>query len=309
MIVRRKKPKDLYLIHQAISPIHLADWKLEKQWVERVSISQLISPVFPKDFTVRMRYTHAPIQTRFGGILRKNILENNLNTWKPQLDVVLQRLRLLKIPHVAHINAGWELSAIRAILRRRIDDESKARAIIRLASSGLAKHKLGSMQRIPYEVIMAHFVHPDAAAAYDVINDEILFPSPSAVRAMQRGEHRLIPDMVNTLAHEGTHAYLNQRYYLIAENDLDQIKLDTVDEAIASAMGDLAAHKLAGGPKPKKSYADWYISISETPLHREAFKHIYWTVAKNAKTVEDAAKIGIAAAKKFGIHVEPRDRI
>ncbi|NPA76997.1 MAG: hypothetical protein GXN93_04580 [Candidatus Diapherotrites archaeon] len=309
MIIRRRVEthKDLAYLQRATTAKALEKWVPEKQWTEQVRLNQLLPGLFPKNFEVTLRYTHAPIRTKLLGLKRKNTIDDYFKTWQAILPESLYRLRVLKLPHYAHIDAGWEFAAIRAVLRRKIDEESKARAIIRLAGSGLAKHDVGDVRRIPYEVVMAHFAHPDAAAAYDIIQDEVLFPSPSAVRAMQRNEHRIIPDMVDTLAHEGTHAYMNQRYRLVADNDLDQIKLDTVDEAVASAMGDLAAHKLAGVPKPKKSNANWYLRIYGIPLHQEAFRHIYWEVTRNAKNVEDAARIGIAAAKKFGIHVEPRD--
>ena len=309
MIIRRRAEthKDMAYLQRAVAAKALEKWVPEKQWTERISLGELIPEIFPKGFEVTLRYTHAPIRTKFLGLKRENAIHEYFKTGQALLPESLYRLRMLKLPHYRHIDAGWEFAAIRAILRRKIDEVNKARAIIRLASSGLAKYKIGDVRRVPYEVIMAHFAHPEAAAAYDILQDEILFPSPSAIRAIQRGEHRLIPDMVDTLAHEGTHTYLNRRYYLVAENDLDQMKLDTVDEAIASAMGDLAAHRLAGAQKPKKSNANWYLRIFTIPLHKEAFKHIYWEVARNATNVKDAARIGIAAAKEFGIHVEPRD--
>ncbi|NPA77104.1 MAG: hypothetical protein GXN93_05125 [Candidatus Diapherotrites archaeon] len=310
MILRaRYTPRDLTYLSNAVEKKLLARERLEEQKKTQINLGELLPGFFPREFPVTVLYTHAPLRKKYFGLKRENAIQEYFRTWAALIPDSLERLRLLKIPHLVHIDAGWELPAIRAILRRRIDDSAKARAIIRLAASGLAKHPVGDVRRIPYEVVMAHFAHPDAAAAYDPWEKVIHYPSPSAVEAMKRGEHRLISDLVNTLAHEGAHVYADIHYRTLADDDLGQIMLDTFNEAVASAFGDLVAYRLAGGKRPRKSFADWYIKISNIPLHRDAFKHIYWTVVREGNTVEEALRAGIAAAREFGIHVEPRDRI
>ena len=302
MILRRRKtPEDLKHLWMATKTLELRKWHPERTWSERIRANKLL-PILQNE-EIEIQYTHAPMSGRIP-FLRRNAIKEYFEMFPNMIESSLDRLRNLKLPHLTHIDAGWELRAIRSSLRRRsIDPITRAKMIVRLAGSGLAKYELGDVRRVPYEVIMAHFTTPDAAAYYDTFEKKIYFPSPSAVRVMLDGRYAQIHDLVNTMAHEAAHHKLNTEFYLLGRGDI-QVKYDSLQEGIASAFGDLAAHILAQGPKPKERFADHYLKISLTPMDGKLFKAAYLETAERAKHIDDLPNILEDLAKRLGISID-----
>ncbi len=301
MILRRRNVQEdlLRRLWAATKALELRKWHPERRWSERVYASGVI-PTLPRE-KITVEYTYAPVSGRIP-LLRRNALRDYFQIMQYVIPDSIDRLKMLKLPHVAHLDNSWELRAIRSILRKgELTDPEKAKAIVRLAGSGLAKHEMGNERRIPYEVIMAHFSEPDAAAAYDPEERKILFPSPSAVRQMMAGNYRKIPDLVNSFAHEFAHHFVNEQLNLRTEDEVLQILYDSLDEGAASAFGDLTAHRIADGPKPKKGFAEYYTEIAGAPLHRDLFIRTYEAVIHNANRVEDLPRIIKSVAREFAV--------
>ena len=307
MILRRRNVhEDLKRLWVATKALELRKWHPERRWSEQIHADEVI-PTLPHE-KVRIEYTHAPISGRIP-LLRRNAIKEYFQTMQFIIPDSLERLRTLKLPYVAHLDSSWELRAIRSILRRgELTDPDKARAIVRLAGSGLAKHKMGSERRIPYEVIMAHFSEPDAAAAYYPEERKIMFPSPSAVRQMMAGNHRRIPDLVNSFAHEFTHHVVHKAFDLHTEDEVLQILYDSMDEGAASGFGDLTAWKVAGGPRPKREFAEYYAAMHSAPLHRDLFVRTYEEVTRSVKTAEDLPEAVRTVAREFGVRLPTAKR-